>query len=324
MKISEIKTVARVDEMARPAKICPDCGLSMSGNHYWYKGGWKCKKENIAKAQAAGAATVSTPTPPSASPTAQPSVQPSAPADTNQQPTPAKEKPVTAPTVASKKSTPSASAGPTFEDQVAKWAAVTDQASTRPRIRPHQFTVNSDKSVDVGADGVFCQGAAWKQMPFKVGKCAGHFHWAFTHITSCHNMPDTVSGIFAINNNKITDFTGCPTAVDLSVDISGNPASSLVGIPRIIKGSLHAHDMPNITSLKGIADIIDYVEDVDFTDCAITSNVMGLLLIDGLTHVTTGNAEVDTIINKHLAEGKDEFACQEELIDAGFAKYAKL
>ena len=33
-------------EMARPAKICPDCGKSMAGNHFWYKGGWKCKKAN--------------------------------------------------------------------------------------------------------------------------------------------------------------------------------------------------------------------------------------------------------------------------------------
>lgn len=23
-------------------KICEKCGKSMSGNHYWYKGGWKC------------------------------------------------------------------------------------------------------------------------------------------------------------------------------------------------------------------------------------------------------------------------------------------
>ncbi|TFG98294.1 hypothetical protein E4H12_06525 [Candidatus Thorarchaeota archaeon] len=38
--------IARMMEMARPAKICPDCGKSMAGHHYWYKGGWKCKKAN--------------------------------------------------------------------------------------------------------------------------------------------------------------------------------------------------------------------------------------------------------------------------------------
>lgn len=38
--------IAQIMEMARPAKICKDCGKSMAGHHYWYKGGWKCKKGN--------------------------------------------------------------------------------------------------------------------------------------------------------------------------------------------------------------------------------------------------------------------------------------
>lgn len=38
--------IAQLIEMARPAKICKDCGKSMAGHHYWYKGGWKCKKAN--------------------------------------------------------------------------------------------------------------------------------------------------------------------------------------------------------------------------------------------------------------------------------------
>lgn len=37
----------QITEMARPAKICPECGKSMAGNHYWYKGGWRCKKSNL-------------------------------------------------------------------------------------------------------------------------------------------------------------------------------------------------------------------------------------------------------------------------------------
>jgi hypothetical protein len=26
------------------AKLCDKCGKTMAANHYWYKGGWKCKK----------------------------------------------------------------------------------------------------------------------------------------------------------------------------------------------------------------------------------------------------------------------------------------
>lgn len=35
-----------LNEMAAK-KICPQCGLSMAKNHYWYKGGWRCKKSNM-------------------------------------------------------------------------------------------------------------------------------------------------------------------------------------------------------------------------------------------------------------------------------------
>lgn len=38
-------------EMGAP-KLCDKCGKSMAANHYWYKGGWKCKQTNVAQAQA--------------------------------------------------------------------------------------------------------------------------------------------------------------------------------------------------------------------------------------------------------------------------------
>lgn len=33
-----------INEMAKPVKICDKCGHKMTGYHYWYKGGWHCKK----------------------------------------------------------------------------------------------------------------------------------------------------------------------------------------------------------------------------------------------------------------------------------------
>lgn len=48
-----LKEVTQLAEMARPAKICPKCGKSMAGHHYWYKGGWKCKKGNLKDGEAA-------------------------------------------------------------------------------------------------------------------------------------------------------------------------------------------------------------------------------------------------------------------------------
>lgn len=39
----------QITEMAAK-KLCPLCGKTMAANHYWYKGGWKCKKSATADA----------------------------------------------------------------------------------------------------------------------------------------------------------------------------------------------------------------------------------------------------------------------------------
>lgn len=46
-----LNEIAQIMEMARPAKICKKCGKSMAGHHYWYKGGWNCKKSNLEAAK---------------------------------------------------------------------------------------------------------------------------------------------------------------------------------------------------------------------------------------------------------------------------------
>ena len=48
MKLFE--TIPVLTEMAAK-KECPICKKSMAANHYWYKGGWKCKKEKTETAQ---------------------------------------------------------------------------------------------------------------------------------------------------------------------------------------------------------------------------------------------------------------------------------
>ena len=58
-------------------KICDTCGKSMAGNHYWYKGGWKCKAANLQQAQQAAA-----------TPEEQPATQPQAQATPEPQPQP--------------------------------------------------------------------------------------------------------------------------------------------------------------------------------------------------------------------------------------------
>lgn len=40
----------QITEMAAK-KICDRCGKTMAANHFWYKGGWRCKKSALADVQ---------------------------------------------------------------------------------------------------------------------------------------------------------------------------------------------------------------------------------------------------------------------------------
>lgn len=48
-------------------KLCPTCGKSMAANHYWYKGGWRCKKPKDDQQPAPQSTTRPTPTTPTSS-----------------------------------------------------------------------------------------------------------------------------------------------------------------------------------------------------------------------------------------------------------------
>jgi hypothetical protein len=86
-----------------------------------------------------------------------------------------------------------------------------------------------------------------------------------------------------------------------------------------------------INSISGIEKYVKECQELDLTDNAnIASGILGLLKIPKLRKVTfptspNGFAKSKhtgypaKIINKYLPEG-DLFDCQEELIEAGFAK----
>ena len=353
--------VQHLYEMARAKIICPTCGLSMAGNHHWYKGGWRCKQKNIDaynQAQAAGAGTTLTPTstmPASATPNTQTTAPPGTAAALNTSaPAVAAPNTPTPPTTASKAKTmtPKAPASvqpkakiagrrppPATDDEpderevdekIRYWASVEEPALDRPRIFDEDLVIrpaNNDLGVivDVKGDrGVYVIGRAWKQLPFAFGKIEGAFVWSGTNISTCANMPEEVVGTFALDANHITSFKGCPKRVGGEVTISSNPASSLEGIPREIGGGFSATDMPNLESLSGIDQMIDSIGGTFVVGPNVKHSIVGLVLIPGITRVDTGNSGADAIINKHLAApDPDVFAIQAELIDAGFDALAE-
>ncbi len=100
--------------------------------------------------------------------------------------------------------------------------------------------------------------------------------------------------------------------------------TSLEGVPPSISGSIFANNN-KLTSLhnihKQIKRLVGYA---NFFSNPIKSHVLGVLLIDRLQYIWMDNFKVQTIINKHLKGDRDIFACQEELIEAGFEEFAQL
>lgn len=120
------------------------------------------------------------------------------------------------------------------------------------------------------------------------------------------NIPSRISGNFYCSDNKLISLEGAPSLIGGDLDCYSNRLSSLHNIHKQIK------------HIGGFAD---------FRKNPITSCVLGLLLIDGLTEVYLENKKekkVQNILNKHLKGDRDVFACQEELIEAGFEDFAQL
>jgi hypothetical protein len=108
-----------------------------------------------------------------------------------------------------------------------------------------------------------------------------------------------------------------------------NELTSLEGVAREIGGDLSCSDN-KLTSLEGIHKIIKRVDGVFY--CArnpIKTGGIGLILIEGLTRIPLSSTDeyydAFKIIKKYLGQGKKGLLlCQDELIDAGYEKYAKL
>ena len=122
-------------------------------------------------------------------------------------------------------------------------------------------------------------------------------------LTSLEGSPKYIGKHFSISKNEIEDFAGAPEHIGGAVDFSNNKLRSLHNIHKHFK-YIHEH--------------------IDLDGNPVISHVLGLLLIDGLEKVFMDNTDVQKIINKHLAKDQDVFACQEELIEAGFDEYAQL
>lgn len=291
-----------------PKKICPICGNPMTGYHYWYKGGWRCKKSSIdPNAQPANNAAPAQPAQP-----AQPANPATAPA-TNATPINATPRRGRSPVTGSSAPT-SPSSNQDLKQKINNWLK---------RFSVENFTINADNTVDV-AGHVTLDDMNWKQLPVKFNKVDGSFVCFGNLLESAENLPSEVTGELILTHNNLTSAVGGPQIVGGDVNYSSNPLESIEGLPTTIGGSLICENCDALTSLRGIHKSVKRVNgEVNFYGCPIESHVLGLIMIRGVEKIVLSESKVADILNKHL-EDRDVAMCQDELIDAGFASFAKL
>lgn len=160
------------------------------------------------------------------------------------------------------------------------------------------YTINNDLTVDVDGNVTF---PIYKlsTFPVKFNKVSGKFTCNNSDsLISLEGAPKIVQGFFSCYNcPKLTSLEHCPQYIGSHFNIAKcDGIRSLHNIHKLIK------------SMNGV-----------FRCEQINSHMLGLCLIKDLQ--TISHPVVGDIINKHL---KDIIMCQDALIDAGFAEYAKL
>ena len=161
------------------------------------------------------------------------------------------------------------------------------------------FTIDSNGVVDVN-DNVLIQ-SRMRSLPIQFGTVTGNFYCEEVDLYTLKGAPHTVGKVFSCSYNlNLRSLEYAPSNTE----------------------SFHSYST-DIISLHNIHKTVKSISRKFIGNHEISSSVLGLLLIKNLDEVDI-NYEVDHILNKYLADSRDIHACQEELIQAGFAEHAKL
>ena len=143
-------------------------------------------------------------------------------------------------------------------------------------------------------------------------------------LATLKGSPESIGGHFIVANNPLETLKGATEWVGENFDCRHCTLDSLEGAPSFIGQNCIVTDN-RLKTLHSIHKQIKHIgNDFNAVNNFIRSNVLGLMLIDGLRSVFLDIKPVQNIINKHLKGDRDVFACQEELIEAGFEEYAQL
>lgn len=154
----------------------------------------------------------------------------------------------------------------------------------------------------------------------------GNFICTNIKLTSLKGSPKVIGGTFDCSSNKLTSIIGGPVEVDSDFHCGFNKLKTLDGAPKVVKRDFLCYSN-DLSSLRNIHKIITRIDGCfDCEGNLISSHVLGLLLITGLTEIrSTENLMWIKILNRYVGRGKAGLIeCQNELIEAGLEEFAQL
>ena len=184
--------------------------------------------------------------------------------------------------------------------------------------RIKNYTIHPDGTVDVDGD-VDLRNLKGTSLPVQFGKVRGDFDYDRTKITSLKGAPQAVGGGFYCGNTPITSLKGAPQSVGSDFYCHNTKITSLEGAPQYVGGDFGCSNT-NITNLDGAPQTVGgsfYCGDT------LLHGLLRLLDIKGLNSVVFDHGPIDAILDKYVGTG-DILSAQDELIDAGFAKVARM
>jgi hypothetical protein len=372
MKLTEVK---KIDEMAKPANICPMCGNASVGFHTYRNGEWKCKGSVTPKpgyplpgATYMRATSKGSPAPTAGSSSSVPS-SPSAAASSS--PPEEKESGSTlkdllgtnpeakspdemANKLTSMNRIPGADPiepedidgesgeAPTHKLDNKQKQEIVSWLKERGEVDPSAVSFTSDSKINIdGNIDITWRTADLTKSGIYFNEVTGDFSMSVSRLTTMAGFPEKVGtgefkGDLFVTVQQFTNLKGGPKWVGGTYNVASNKfLTSLEGIAEYIgqdliirecdgKGSDGKSVGTGLTSLENIHKMCKHIGGMlDAEKTSISSNVLGLLKIKGLTKVKLDNKKVEEILNKYLkGEAGNMFDCQEELVDAGLEAFA--
>lgn len=185
-------------------------------------------------------------------------------------------------------------------------------------------TIHDDGSVDV-AGSVYIP-RHYTTIPVQFREVAGDFDCSNGSLTSLSGSPLIVGGDFISSScSNITSLVGAPKSVGGICAFDSTSITSLVGCPSFIGLRLYISNT-DVNTLNGMPAVIGTCKSFNWIDCRATPNlnaILPLFRVKGMFGIVHEASSVFDRFYRPDGSG-DIIACQDALIEAGFARYARM